>query len=192
MLNLCVLREWSLGCEAFCEACEGALWTTFCVDAATGRAYLASSDCAICCIAYKERKLAWHLPLSPTYLPSPNGASPLMISFLLELESLFLCLSSGELLLIDCKGEDVEDVGIVEGSLAAAAWSPDGEILALVSGQGNLLLMNMEWEVLSEVCLHQAMSLSVVGEENGSTVVSNVAVSWRGDGQYFAVLGELN
>ncbi|CAD7702171.1 unnamed protein product [Ostreobium quekettii] len=115
-----------------------------------------------------------------------------MISFLLELESLFLCLSSGELLLIDCKGEDVEDVGIVEGSLAAAAWSPDGEILALVSGQGNLLLMNMEWEVLSEVCLHQAMSLSVVGEENGSTVVSNVAVSWRGDGQYFAVLGELN
>ncbi len=33
-------------------------------------------------------------------------------------------------------------VGAVTGGVAAARWSPDGEVLSMVSGQGQLLLMN--------------------------------------------------
>lgn len=33
-------------------------------------------------------------------------------------------------------------VGAVSGGVASAKWSPDGEVLVLVSGKGQLLLMN--------------------------------------------------
>lgn len=33
-------------------------------------------------------------------------------------------------------------VGCVEGGLCALEWSPDGELLAAVSGRGSLLVMN--------------------------------------------------
>jgi hypothetical protein len=33
-------------------------------------------------------------------------------------------------------------VGELAGGVAAAEWSPDGELLSLVSGRGQLLLMN--------------------------------------------------
>ena len=68
--------------------------------------------------------------------------------------NLCLALSTGELLLLSSgassgstggsrdRQPEVEEVGAVDGGLAAAAWSPDGELLALVSGTGSLLLMN--------------------------------------------------
>lgn len=70
-----------------------------------------------------------------------------------ELESLSLALSTGELLLVHTEGgqggsgaspagPEVEEVGTVEGGLAGGAWSPDGEVLALVTGTALLLLMN--------------------------------------------------
>lgn len=38
--------------------------------------------------------------------------------------------------------QQIEEVGVVSGGLAAAEWSPDGDVLAAVSGTGCLLLMN--------------------------------------------------
>lgn len=36
----------------------------------------------------------------------------------------------------------MREVGEVDGGLAAASWSPDGELLVLVSGEGKLIVMN--------------------------------------------------
>lgn len=33
-------------------------------------------------------------------------------------------------------------VGALTGGVASAQWSPDGEVFSMVSGQGQLLLMN--------------------------------------------------
>mgnify|MGYP001079834921 CR=1 FL=1 len=47
--------------------------------------------------------------------------------------------------------EDIEVVGHIDGGLAAAAWSPDCELLALVTCGGSLLLMTAQWEPVAEV-----------------------------------------
>ena len=90
-----------------------------------------------------------------------------------ELDALCLALSSGELLLLDAAQQAarggagagdaaVEEVGAVEGGLAAAAWSPDGELLVLVTGTAQLLLMNK----VRGVVLHGAQSsLCLPGSE---------------------------
>lgn len=102
-----------------------------------------SSDFPETVTVFVVLKLEWHLPLVPTHLPSCHATSPVILTLLLELESLCLGLSTGELFLIDLKGDDVQEVGIVEGGIQAANWSPDAELLALLSGFGSLLLMNM-------------------------------------------------
>ena len=90
-------------------------------------------------------------------LESAGGAAPPPASavaaydYVPELGALCLCLSSGEILLLDTTaaghataggGAAVEEVGAVDGGVAAAAWSPDGELLAVASGAASLLLMN--------------------------------------------------
>lgn len=83
----------------------------------------------------------------------PPGAAIAACDWVPELDALCLALSSGELLLLDAAQQAavaragagaaaVEEVGAVDGGLAAAAWSPDGELLVLVTGAAQLLLMN--------------------------------------------------
>lgn len=107
----------------------------------------------------------------------PPGAAIAACDWVPELDALCLALSSGELLLLDAAQQAavaragagaaaVEEVGAVDGGLAAAAWSPDGELLVLVTGTAQLLLMNkvrqyggggrgagVEGRVLVELCM---------------------------------------
>lgn len=86
----------------------------------------------------------------------PPGAAIAACDWVPELDALCLALSSGELLLLDAAQQAavaragagaavVEEMGAVDGGLAAAAWSPDGELLVLVTGTAQLLLMNKVW-----------------------------------------------
>lgn len=69
--------------------------------------------------------------------------------FSLELNALCISLSTGELLLLDMDSRRLEEVGAVEGGIMAMQWSPDGEVLAAISGAGNILLMD---QVRSSFC----------------------------------------
>lgn len=74
----------------------------------------------------------------------------------------------------------------------AARWSPDGEAIAIITGQGTLLLMNSSWQVIWE----QPIPYTMVDNNNRSAenevVASDAAISWRGDGKYFATTIKIN
>lgn len=61
---------------------------------------------------------------------------------MVELDAVFIATSSGQLLLLDTASREVDEVGVVQGGVAAAAWSPNGEQLALLGFNGLLLIMN--------------------------------------------------
>lgn len=46
-----------------------------------------------------------------------------------------------------------ETVGIVESGITAAQWSPDDELLVIVTGEGKLMEMTSEFELLLEANL---------------------------------------
>lgn len=81
---------------------------------------------------------------------------PLVVAFsyVLELDAVFIVCSSGELLLLHAASHEVEEVGVVAGGLAAAAWSPDGELLALLGYNQLLLLMNKVLDLPLHCFLH--------------------------------------
>ncbi len=82
----------------------------------------------------------------------PPDAAISLFAHVPELDALCLGLSTGELLLLSTAGGTdkgwpnggpaLEEVGAVEGGVAAGQWSPDGELLALLTGGGQLLMMS--------------------------------------------------
>lgn len=70
--------------------------------------------------------------------------------YLLEKESLIIGTSSGLLLLymVDCNVTEV--VGRVDGGVKCISPSPDGDLLAVTTGLGQLLVMTQDWDVLYE------------------------------------------
>lgn len=86
-------------------------------------------------------QVLWSAPLTVEH-----GSSQVRVtgfSLMIELEALCIALSSGELLLLGVGDDhDQVEVGVLEGGVASAQLSPDGELLAVASGDGKLLLMN--------------------------------------------------
>ena len=144
-----------------------------------------------------------------------NGDEGMVSSFCMapELDALCIGMSSGELVLVhlpdtleDGGSVGVETVGEIEGGIAAAGWSPDGEYYALIGRLGQFLLMNSEWDVLMEGCVcsvdcsdpqptaypePDALDACSRGDykdyfRNNRLSWSDVDVSWRGDGRYVA------
>jgi hypothetical protein len=72
------------------------------------------------------------------------GAGPLFASlaWLPEAEAVFAALAGGELLTVDAAARAANEVGAIDGGVAAAEWSPDGEALAVAGGGGKLLLLS--------------------------------------------------
>jgi elongator complex protein 1 len=83
----------------------------------------------------------WEAALLPAS-EHPSGSSCIAgLEYVLELDAVMVALASGDLLLIYTETKELEEVGSIQGGIACMAWSPDGELLALVSNSGNLLLM---------------------------------------------------
>lgn len=72
-----------------------------------------------------------------------------------------------------------ECVGAVPSGIRAMRWNPDGEILLVATGDGQLVCMNKDFFVLAEA------PLGASGERVGMAAAS---LSWRGDGAYAASL----
>jgi len=44
-----------------------------------------------------------------------------------------------------------ECVGFIDSEIRAMSWSPDYELLILVTGNGTILSMTQEWDIVAEV-----------------------------------------
>lgn len=73
---------------------------------------------------------------------APTAVSITGFSYVLELEALCVALSSGVLLLVHVERREAEEVGCIDGGILALEWSPDGEVLVLVSGHGDIIMMD--------------------------------------------------
>lgn len=67
-------------------------------------------------------------------------------------DALTVGLSTGHILSVDIETRRVSEVGCIEGGVAGMRYGPDGELIALVSGFGQIMVMTSGWEVLMEAC----------------------------------------
>lgn len=118
------------------------------------------------------------------------------LDYLIEQEALIVGTSTGDLVLVVPTSNTVYVVGKVEGGVKTISSSPDGALLIVATGFGQLLAMTQDWDVLYEVSydldnnLETFMSGTTADGISGlSSPFCQVRVSWRGDGKYFATLG---
>lgn len=80
------------------------------------------------------------------------------MDYLMEKESLLLGSADGCLLLYNVEERTTEVVGRVEGGVKTIASSPDGALLSVTTGLGQLLVMTHDWEVLFETSIDPQVS----------------------------------
>ncbi|TPX49791.1 hypothetical protein SeMB42_g00599 [Synchytrium endobioticum] len=107
------------------------------------------------------------LSISDAFELAPADDDPIVcLQYLPESQSLFVALASGDIGLILTKDDKLlpdhhEVVGTVDSGILCASWSPDGDLLAIVTGKWTLLLMSRDYDVISEAPIH----VSQAGED---------------------------
>ncbi|KAE8671983.1 IKI3 family protein isoform 4 [Hibiscus syriacus] len=109
----------------------------------------------------------------------------------MEKEALIVGTSSGLLLLHSVDGKETEVVGRVDGGVKFISTSPDGDLLGVTTGFGQLLVMTHDWDFLYETALEDHSDRVDVREpEFSSREMFGSPISCRGDGKHFATLSE--
>ncbi|WOL14885.1 hypothetical protein Cni_G23666 [Canna indica] len=187
MKNLKVSSQLTLDLELQFEG-ETLLLSAF--DIERNRVFFASSANVVYTV---------QLPLSPNsssdveLLPLEPGDRIAAMDYLMEKEALILGTSSGCLLLYNVDMKTTEVVGEVKGGVKSIASSPDGALLAVTSGYGQLLVMTHDWDVQYETSLEPQLCDNVdINENDGSSSsLFESSISWRGDGRYYATISRI-
>ncbi|KAJ1291579.1 hypothetical protein BS78_02G326300 [Paspalum vaginatum] len=169
------------------------------IDAERRRAFFASSANFIYTVPLPvsfthEQSLQWskiangHSNVEEVVLEP--GDCIVAMDYLMERESLLLGSLAGCLLLYNVEEKTTQVVGRLEGGVSTIASSPDGALLSVTTGLGQLLVITQDWEVLFETSLDpQDATIDNISSTGGHI---RSAISWRGDGKYFATLGALD
>ncbi|XP_076957188.1 elongator complex protein 1-like isoform X2 [Bidens hawaiensis] len=110
------------------------------------------------------------------------GDSITSMEYLMEKESLIIGTSSGDLLLFNVDDSAVEVVGRVEGGVKSISPSPDGDLLCIITGIGQMLVMTHDWDLLYETTVEDHI------EDADSQCKPGSPATWRGDGKFFATI----
>ncbi|XP_061198697.1 elongator complex protein 1 isoform X2 [Neopsephotus bourkii] len=149
------------------------------------------------------------------FMPEDGSGSIVGIEDLPEQECVCVATAAGDILLCNLNTKQVECVGTVDSGLSTMSWSPDQELVLLVTGQQTLIMMTRELEPITEKQLHQdefgegkfvalgwgKKETQFHGSEGKQAAhrkqveVSPTSawddgrprVTWRGDGQFVAV-----
>ncbi|XP_076005236.1 elongator complex protein 1 [Genypterus blacodes] len=134
---------------------------------------------------------------------------------LAELESACLATARGDVILYNFNNSQLECVGSVDSGLTSMSWSPDEELVIFTTGQETIIMMTKGFEPITEFGIHQddfgeGKFITVgwgkketqfhgsEGKQAAQRKIQEVQpspawddriprVTWRGDGQLFAV-----
>ncbi|PVD20111.1 hypothetical protein C0Q70_20605 [Pomacea canaliculata] len=137
------------------------------------------------------------------------------LQFLPDQHGTCIATSNGNLSLWIPDVDEFECVGVVENGLSTMCWSPDQELFILITGKGMAVIMTREFEAITEILLHseefgegefitvgwgkkETQFHGSEGKQAAKQKRENLQpasasddlmprVSWRGDGQLFAI-----
>ncbi|XP_061541466.1 elongator complex protein 1 isoform X2 [Phycodurus eques] len=149
------------------------------------------------------------------YLPADGSGCVVGLQDLAEVESACLSTAGGDVVVFDLNTGRLECVGSVATGLTAMSWSPDEELVIFTTGEETIIMMTKSFEPITEFAIHQddfgeGKFITVgwgkketqfhgsEGKEAAQRKAQNVKpaaewddrrprVTWRGDGQVFAV-----
>eukprot|EP00934_Nitzschia_sp_Nitz4_P008528 Nitzschia sp. Nitz4//scaffold3_size479765//68737//72891//NITZ4_000026-RA/size479765-processed-gene-0.86-mRNA-1//-1//CDS//3329550536//8518//frame0 len=132
----------------------------------------------------EERTLAWSTSLEEIH----PGCDWFQLAYV---DPELVCLSrNGAIVTVSLETGEAELVGVFDYGLEAAAWSPDREVLLMVTSVADeedeaksksvLMTMNSQFEVLSEVNIPTFVS-------SRATAESTISLAWRPDGTLCAM-----
>ncbi|XP_036407119.1 elongator complex protein 1 [Megalops cyprinoides] len=149
------------------------------------------------------------------YLPEDGSGSIVGIQDLPDQESVCVATASGDVILYSLSTSQLECVGSVDSGLTGMSWSPDQELVTLSTGQETIIMMTKDFEPITEVEIHQddfgeGKFITVgwgkketqfhgsEGKQAAQRKTTEVQpamawddrrprITWRGDGQFFAV-----
>ncbi|XP_062985125.1 elongator complex protein 1 [Elgaria multicarinata webbii] len=149
------------------------------------------------------------------FLPEDGSGCIVGIEDLPEQESVCVATAAGDVILCNLNTNQLECVGSVDSGLTVMSWSPDQELILLATGEQTLILMTRDFEPITEKQIHQddfgeGKFITVgwgkketqfhgsEGKQAAHTKLMEVLpalswddrrprITWRGDGQYFAV-----
>uniref|UniRef100_A0A3Q1AT07 Elongator complex protein 1 n=1 Tax=Amphiprion ocellaris TaxID=80972 RepID=A0A3Q1AT07_AMPOC len=147
-----------------------------------------------------------------SFLPEDGSGVVVGLQDLAELESACLATASGDVVLFNLNTCQLECVGSVDSGLTSMSWSPDEELVILTTGQETIIMMTKDFEPITEVGIHQddfgegkfitvgwgKKETQFHGSEGKQAAQKKIQptvawddrrprVTWRGDGQLFAV-----
>ncbi|KAG8908640.1 hypothetical protein FRB99_004928 [Tulasnella sp. 403] len=88
--------------------------------------------------------------------PTSRSSQVVAVDFLPESRSLCIITAGGDIATCGVDDGNTEIVGTVDNGIKAASWSPDADILVLVTGEENLLQMTKDFDVIVEVPLRRS------------------------------------
>uniref|UniRef100_A0A8C1ITS8 Elongator complex protein 1 n=1 Tax=Cyprinus carpio TaxID=7962 RepID=A0A8C1ITS8_CYPCA len=151
------------------------------------------------------------------YLPEDGSGVVVAIQDLPDQESVCVATGSGDVILYNLNTSQLECVGSVESGLTGMTWSPDQELVTLTTGQETIIMMTKDFEPITEVAINQddfgegkfitvgwgKKETQFHGSEGKQAAHSHTLsqevqpalpwddrkprITWRGDGQFFAV-----
>ncbi|KAJ0546308.1 putative transcription factor WD40-like family [Helianthus annuus] len=160
-------------------------------DIEQNRFFFASSD-----------NLIYTLPISSSQNEESHGSSSVIetvdldagdfitsMEYVMEKESLIIGTSSGDLLLYNVDDSAMEVVGRVEGGVKSISPSPDGDLLCIITGIGQMLVMTHDWDLLYETPLEEHIEDTDTRDQGlHSECTPGSPATWRGDGKFFATI----
>ncbi|KAG9445043.1 hypothetical protein H6P81_016383 [Aristolochia fimbriata] len=195
MKNLKLYSEFALNLELLSEEESPLL---FAIDIERNRLFFASSAGVLYFIHpnLAQKGKQWHKNsafLREAMIDLEPGDSIQALDYLMEKEALIIGTAKGYLLLYNVDDGTSEAVGKVEGGVCSIAPSPDGALLVVTAGFGQILVMTQDWEVLYENNIEyrefEATDSSDLSGSSNNLLQTHIC--WRGDGKYFASLSKL-
>ncbi|XP_041916665.1 elongator complex protein 1 [Alosa sapidissima] len=149
------------------------------------------------------------------YLAADGSGTVVGIQDLPDQECVCVATANGDVILYNLNTHQLECVGSVDTGLTGMSWSPDQELVTLTTGQQTIIVMTKDFEPITEVQIHQedfgegkfitvgwgkketqfhGSAGKQAAQKKNTEVLPAVEwddrrprVTWRGDGQLFAV-----